>query len=150
MPNHISAGNTCRRALLWLTTPLLIVLQACAPLGSAEHAPSTLLGTEWELQTLDDQPLIEDAPASLAFMQDGQIAGNGSCNRFFGAVTFNGDRLRINSLGGTKMACLGVVMAQESRYLATLQKAQRYEVKNNTLLIHVDGQAQPMRFLRLP
>lgn len=148
MPTPVSANR--RLALLCLSAPLWIALQACVPPGAVTSQPASLLGTEWELQTLDDQPLIEDAPASLAFPKTGEIAGNGTCNRFFGSVTIKGDLLQIDSLGGTKMACMGPAMAQESRYLTGLQKAQRYELHGDTLLIHVEGQTQPMRFLRLP
>jgi heat shock protein HslJ len=48
----------------------------------------------------------------------------------------------------TKMACIGGASEQESRYLGALQKAQRYEVQGDTLLIHAQGMDQPLRLVR--
>jgi heat shock protein HslJ len=51
-------------------------------------------------------------------------------------------------MGSTKMACMGPANGQETRYLAALQKAERYEVQGRTLLIHVQGMNQPLRFVQ--
>ena len=140
-----------RNVLLWLLTPLALGLQACAqPNTAAIPAISPLWDTEWRLQALGDQPVIESSGATLGFYDVGQVGGNGSCNRFFSTITVEQDRMQFGPIGSTKMACMGPAMAQESRYLAALKKAQRYELQGDTLLIHVDGMAQPLRFVRAP
>lgn len=124
-------------------------LGACA--GNVSQpvlTPEILWGSEWQLQDLGGQAAMAQPAATLAFPQPGQAAGHGSCNRFFGTVEIEHDRIRFGPIGATKMACMGGASQQETRYLGALQKAQRYEVKDGSLLIHVEGMAQPLRFSR--
>jgi heat shock protein HslJ len=125
-------------------------LGACATGGTSAPtaAPQPLWGSEWRLQDLGGQSVLPQPAATLAFPHSGQAAGHGSCNRFFGSVEIDHDRLKFGPLASTKMACLGGASAQEARYLGALQKAQRYEVQGDTLLIHVQGMDQPLRFVR--
>ena len=125
-------------------------LGACAgtPTPSQGAAPTPLWGSEWRLQDIGGQAALPQPAATLAFPQTGQVAGHGSCNRFFGPVEIDRDRLKFGPLASTKMACMGGASEQEARYLGALQKAQRYEVKGDTLLIHTQGMDQPLRFVR--
>lgn len=128
--------------------PLIAALAGCAAGGMAQTAPEPLWGSEWRLQELGGQPAMAQPAATLAFPQPGQVAGHGSCNRFFGTVEIDRDRIRFGPLVATKMACMGGASQQEMRYLGALQKAQRYEVKDAALLIHVEGMDPPLRFSR--
>jgi heat shock protein HslJ len=142
-----------RRPFLWLVAPVWLGLQACAnsaaPAPARESVPS-LWGTQWQLQALGSEPVMAQSRASLHFPQEGRVAGNGSCNRFTGSVTVQGDRLTFGNMASTKMACPGEAMGQERSYMAALQKAQRYEQQGNILLIHTSDMAQPLRFSRAP
>ena len=136
-----------RRPLLWLIAPLFLTLQACA--NSAAPAPTPaapLWGTQWTLVAVGNQEVMPKSQATLQFPAEGRATGNGSCNRFSGAVTVNQNSIHFGSLASTKMGCLGGAMAQENAYLSALEKAQRFEQRGDTLLIHVDGMAQPLRF----
>ena len=132
------------RALAWALPALALSLAACA--GGAQ--PGGLLGTEWRLVEMDGQALPERPAATLAFTEPGKVAGSGSCNRFFGSVTVSGDRIAFGQVGATKMACMGPAGQLEPRYFAALQQAQRYELGDRQLLIHIQGQAAPLRFVR--
>ncbi|WP_066263091.1 META domain-containing protein [Hydrogenophaga flava] len=120
-------------------------LGACA---APATAPEPLWGSEWRLQSIAGQVALPQPAATLVFPQPGQAVGHGSCNRFSGAVEIDRDRLKFGPLMSTKMACIGGASEQESRYLGALQKAQRYEVQGDTLLIHAQGMDQPLRFVR--
>ncbi|MDQ7743341.1 META domain-containing protein [Hydrogenophaga pseudoflava] len=122
-------------------------LGACAAPAPAP-APEPLWGSEWQLQSIGSQAALPQPAATLVFAQTGQAAGHGSCNRFSGTVEIDRDRLKFGPLMSTKMACLGGASEQESRYLGALQKAQRYELQGDTLLIHAQGLDQPLRLVR--
>jgi heat shock protein HslJ len=132
------------RALAWALPALALSLAACA--GGAQ--PGSLVGTEWRLVELDGKTLPERPAATLAFTEPGKVAGSGSCNRYFGSVSVSGDRIGFSQVGATKMACMGPAGDLEPRYFAALQQAQRYELKDSQLLIHVQGQTAPLRFVR--
>ena len=136
-----------RQALLVLAAPLLLSVFGCAV--PSAPAAETLWGTEWQLQTLGGQPVMPDAPATLAFPEAGRVGGSGSCNRFFASVSVDGDRLRLDQMGSTKMACQRDAMDQENRYLAALHKAERFERRGDTLTLHLAGGEPPLRFVRV-
>ena len=135
-----------RRLLACALLPCLLV--ACAVPG-APGGPPPLVGTEWRLDDLAGTGVVDRAQATLAFPEPGRVAGNGSCNRFFGSYTLINDRIAFGQMGSTRMACAGAVAEQEGRYMAALQKAQRVQVQGNTLLVMVEGQDKPLRFSRI-
>lgn len=106
------------------------------------------MGSEWQLEDLGGRGVLDRVQATLAFPEAGRVAGNGSCNRFFGTYTLMQDRISLGPMGGTRMACDEAVSDQEARYMAALQKAQRLEVQGTTMLMHVQGQDKPLRFTR--
>ena len=134
-------------------TPLALIAVLGSLLSACEATPSApppdLAGSHWQLQQIGADAVLPQPVATLGFLQAGQVAGHGSCNRFFGSVEVKPDgRLRMGPLAATKMACLGPEGAQEQRYLGALEKAQRYEVQGDVLLVHTEGLAQPLRFTR--
>ena len=130
------------RPFAWFAISLS--LAACA----GQPAAPSLTGTEWRLEALGDSAVMERSQATLIFPEAGRVAGNGSCNRFFGSVRITQGHIGFDQMGSTKMACMGPANEQEARYLAALQKAERYELQGRTLLIHVQGMAQPLRFVQ--
>ena len=129
-----------------LAVPALLALTACAMPGAT--APAPLVGSEWQLEDLGGRGVLDRVQATLAFPEAGRVAGNSSCNRFFGSYTLMQDRVAFGQLGGTRMACPEAVADQETRYLDALQKAQRLEVQGRTMLMHVQGLDKPLRFAR--
>ena len=96
--------------LAWLAAPVLMALSACAALpgapGSAgASAAAPLVGSEWRLEDLGGRGVLDRLQATLAFPEAGRVAGNSSCNRFFGSYTLMQDRVAFGQLGGTRMAC---------------------------------------------
>ena len=132
--------------LSWFAVPWLLSLTACALPGAPGTAP--LVGSEWRLEDLGGRGVLDRVQATLAFPEAGRVAGNSSCNRFFGSYTLMQYRIALGQLGGTRMACAPAVDEQEMRYLDALQKAQRLEVRGTTMLMHVQGLEKPLRFVR--
>lgn len=111
-----------------------LLLAACGAPGGAD-----LEGTSWRLVEIAGQPVMPDSGPTLGFEQ-GQAGGNGSCNGFGGEYQAAGGKLTFGPLMSTLMYCEDV-MEQETAYLAALQDAAGYEIKDGILLIlNVDGQ----------
>lgn len=145
------------KSLLSLVTLVALILCACnstekQPVKAATPAaPFSLLGSEWMLADLAGTPVIANSKTSLTFLEVGRATGNGSCNRFTGTVTISGDTLKFGPLASTRMACMdGGVSAQEDVYLKALEAANRYEYRDQDLLIYATGYDKPLRFTRAP
>jgi putative lipoprotein len=125
-----------------------LVLAGVPDRTPAPPAPSAgLVGTRWTLEDLGGAGVIEEASATLEFPEPGKVAGSGSCNRFFGTVTINGNAISISPLGTTRMACAEAVAMQEVSYIRALQSAERFVLQRTVLLIYVRGMQNPLRFI---
>ncbi|HTQ95421.1 MAG TPA: META domain-containing protein [Candidatus Acidoferrum sp.] len=136
---------------------LVFQLHSCAssnkPAAGTPKAATTisLIGTDWVLTDLAGTPALPGGKATLSFLEAGRVAGNGSCNRFTGAATINGDALKIGPLASTRMACVDAdVSKQEDAYLKALGAASRSAYQDPYLLIYCDGYDKPLRFTRAP
>jgi heat shock protein HslJ len=137
--------------LLGLAVVLWVIFAACdrekKPAQAAAPAgPVTLTGTEWSLEDLAGKGVIANARATLTFPEAGKVAGNGSCNRFTGTAEINGSAIKLGPLASTRMACVGEASTQETEYLTALEGAQRFEVKDGKLHLHVSGLDKPLVF----
>ena len=112
-----------------------------------EQVAAVLWGTSWRLEDLAGAGAIDEAQATLEFPENGRVSGNGSCNQFDGTVTITDDAIAFGPLATTKMACDESVMNQESRFLAALNEAQRFEFAGSSLYIYTAGQSKPLHFI---
>jgi heat shock protein HslJ len=137
---------------LHLLSALAFAFGAMGSTASAQtqEAPLLdLLGTEWLLEDLGGSGVIDNAQATLSFPERGKVAGNGSCNQFFGSVEITGDLVSFGTIGATRMQCADAVSDQELRYLTALQAADRMSVDGLYLLVHSKSLEKPLRFTRL-
>jgi heat shock protein HslJ len=117
--------------------------------GNGSTGAFRLSASEWVLEDLGGGGELDQIQATLTIAEDGKVAGNGSCNRFFGAVEIHGDHIKFGPLGATRMACAEAAMNQETRYLGALGAAERFEWKDPYLLIYCKGFEKPLRFTRM-
>lgn len=120
---------------------------AAAPIVEPAPVRPALWGTAWRLESLAGAGVLDRAQATLEFRDDGRASGSGSCNRFNGIVTLEGDAIKFAGLVTTRMACADAVMKQEDAYLAALQDAERFESDGQSLAIFAAGRAEPLRFV---
>ena len=116
--------------------------------AAAGVASFSLSNTEWLLEEMSGNGVVDHARATLVFPEPGKVAGNGSCNRFFGTTEIHGDTIKLGAMGSTRMACPEAIMNQEAKYLEELQAAERFEWKDPYLLIYCKGTEKPLRFSR--
>lgn len=79
---------------------------------------TSLAGSEWGPENGMDQ--------FVQFMSDGDLAGNGGCNNFFGTYEQEGSELKIGSLIMTKKMCPDI-MGAEQAFIAALENARGFE-----------------------
>ena len=83
------------------------------------------------MQTLDGAAF--PAAATLRFSPDGRVSGKAPCNRYFGAVKFNGTDVTIGPLASTKMAC--EALENETRYLLALAAMTQVKTSLGQLIL---------------
>ena len=104
-------------------------------------------GTAWRLEDLAGAGVLDRVQATLEFPSEGRTSGNGSCNRFNGVATIDGNTIQFGGIAATRKACVEAVMNQEEKYFAALRDAERIEVDGQTLKIYVAGKGDPLRFI---
>jgi len=127
---------------------VLLAFSGCATTRTetASASSATIISnSHWRLTRLGDETI--DNPANgreIQFAmeyQDKRIAGYAGCNRFFGHYEMNGDAIKFDQIGSTKMFCEGR-MDVEQKFLSTLGEAARWKINEGTLqLFDANGRA---------
>lgn len=132
---------------------------AAAPAGDASAA-ALLPGYHWRLQDATDAAgkridallVRRNQPLQLDFA-DGRVAVLNACNHIGGAVSLDGDTVRIERLVGTKMACLDPTLsaldAEITRRLAGASKIA-LERRDPPLLVWTTATGDVLRFAGTP
>ena len=144
MPNDfrvLTKGNPTR-VDVWVKK--VGAAEAVAPAA----VPADLAGTSWRVEDLGGETVPTDAGGTLEFPEAGRVAGRAFCNRYSGKAEISGSSIRFGPLAVTKMACGQAANERESRFLQALQKAERYAVEGNALLVYFGGSEQPLRLVR--
>ena len=145
-----SGVETKERQVLKVTSLKPAEAAAAAKPPQTSPAPASLWGSEWILEDLAGAGVVDRAQATLAFPETNRVAGKASCNRFSGTAEIDGGKLKLGPLVSTRMACPEALMNQETKYLAALETAERFEVQDSTLLVYCKGREKPLRFTKAP
>lgn len=127
--------------------PVTTVVTPSAPDVPATAAPIALpsdLAGDWTLTTMAIQGgtavLLPTTEITLSFGSNGNLAGNGGCNNYFGTYTLTGETtpkgsgITVGPLGSTKMYCQAT-SGQESDYLGILQNTRAYDVDGTQMTL---------------
>src|SRR5687768_14649502 len=96
-----------------LACALFLTISGCTipssePVKNAATVP--LVNTAWRLTQLGGQMISNpEGPAAIGLKLESQnprVTGFAGCNRMFGGYSLNGDELKFDELGSTKMACV--------------------------------------------
>ncbi|HSV85604.1 MAG TPA: META domain-containing protein [Levilinea sp.] len=122
----------------WLMLLMLLALAGCA----SQAATLDLEGTQWQLESIDGDPLVAGSMITLQFDAGGAAGGNSGCNSYGGGYSLEGSRITFDEIGSTLMACLEEnIMEQEAAYLGALLSAQEVSLEGDRLTITSDGGA---------
>lgn len=125
----------------------LSLLAACSneppPERPAVTPGSGATATAPEIEGIGWQRVSPEGEASAATIrfEAGRVQGFGGCNRFTGAYAVEGDRVRIEALAATMMACESAVMEAESAFLAALGGTHHASLDAGRLTLAAAGDA---------
>lgn len=110
----------------------------------ATAAAAPLVDTQWRLTQLGEQVVPAPAGANAVGLQlqaqNLRVTGFGGCNRMFGGYSLNGDQLKFDQVGATKMACVDESrMRLEQGYFEMLSRVARWKITGSSLTL-LDGE----------
>lgn len=133
----------------WAQRPLAAILSlllGCeATLARDGATPSqaelraTLLGNDWTVVQIGADPVADGTRPTLRFGEDGQVSGDGSCNRYAGGYVLDREAIRVGPIATTRRACPPPAMAQEVRFLEALLESRRVSVDGTGQLVLEGG-----------
>jgi heat shock protein HslJ len=99
-----------------------------------------LTGTRWVVDGLIDGDSVSSMPAgaqeAFVVFSPGRVEGKTGCNSFGADTTVDGDRIEVQELVTTDVACGDVVMAVEQAMYAALHGTVTYEIDASRLTLH--------------
>ena len=115
---------------------LTLLLTAAAALAmETNRQTATIPGSAWQVTTFAGQTPLTDHAITFEFDNEGNIAGDGSCNRFGGSCKIEGDKIEIGPLRSTRRACQPEIMQQEHKFLALLGAAATWAMDGDELVL---------------
>lgn len=123
----------------WMWMSLMVALAGCMAYGGGQKAkapPSTeattmtsLNGTDWRVQEIGGQAVVDPLQTSLRIGADGAASGSTGCNRFTGRATIEGANLSFGPLATTMRACPDDdVTAQEKSFLEAMGAVRKFSL----------------------
>jgi len=112
---------------------------------AAESNNSPLVGTQWQLESINNQSGIPFATQPyIIFNEDGSLSGSLGCNTFFGTYYQKKQKMTIDFSGATKKLC--TEMATETAFLKGLKAGiSNYDITDSTLILYA-GKDEIFRF----
>ena len=130
------------------TITLLLIFLALTGIGLAACTGKTeaipMEDMTWVLESYGEQgnlkAVLDGTEITAVFASAGAtISGSAGCNDYFASYAIENNQLSITSpIAGTRMYCEGL-MDQEDQYLAILEGAETFQVRDGQLRISSSG-----------
>jgi heat shock protein HslJ len=126
---------------------LTLLLTASAALAmETNKQTATLPGSAWQVKTFAGQTPLADHAITFEFDNEGNIGGDGSCNRFGGSCSIDGSKIEVGPLRSTRRACEPEIMQQEQKFLALLAAVTAWSIVGDELVLTApDGEIRARR-----
>jgi copper homeostasis protein (lipoprotein) len=114
--------------------------------------PSVIEASGWQLIELMGKPVQDNVPGKkspdMIFNRtQGRVAGFAGCNQYFGSYELmEYNRINIEKIGSTMMACPEAEMILEQEFMKVLELADNFEIRGNTLILYKARTAPLARF----
>ncbi len=132
--------------------PILLLLSlvvACNQAGKLQMSVDEFRGTDWVLEEIDGDAVVDRVQSTLRFQGNDRIAGWGGCNRYFANFRSGRNFFKVGPIGSTRRICPPVVMQQEERFFNALQKSRSIRMEGDQLVIDSEATRKPLKFGRL-
>ena len=127
----------------WLALMFVVMISPATVAMAGE-----LAGSEWRPNQIGGAAVSSEAELFVQFKGEGELAGHGGCNGFFGQYEISQNTIRVGPLGATMMACSGPGMDLEKAFLAALETARTFQREDRSLILFdADGEEQ-VRFIQ--
>ena len=119
----------------------ILLFTACAPAkGPAVVATEkSISGINWYLKKIYMSEATLDIANQNAYIKldaaKNSAGGKGGCNSYGSSYTVNGQQISFKNIFSTKMFC-EKFQAEEDAYFRQLEKVNRYDVKDDKLLLY--------------
>ena len=128
------------KRLYFICVAIVIMGNSCNSAKETTQSSTPLYNTKWLLKKIysDGQEETVNTKAFIRFDKEkGSAGGNGSCNSFGSNATVNGSEVSFKNIFSTKMYC-EQVQQTENKFLESLGKVTRYEIKTTKLFLYHD------------
>lgn len=82
-----------------------------------------LSANAWRPSHIGEMEVDDDSGIYVQFETDGQLGGNGGCNRFFASYRLEENKIKVNPISLTRRACPEPIMSNEKSFVQALQLA---------------------------
>ena len=127
----------------------LVLIVACSQTERLRMHVDEFNSTDWALVEIDGRAVIDRVQSTIRFEGNDRIVGWGGCNRYFATIRSGFNYFEVGPIGSTRRICPPVVMEQEERFFAALQKARGIRMEDDELVIDSEGTEKPLKFNRL-
>ena len=127
----------------------LFLIVACSQTKKLRMGVKEFQNTDWVLEEIDGSPVTDRVQSTIRFQANERIVGWGGCNRYFANFRSGSKFFEVGPIGSTRRVCPQLVMEQEERFFAALQKARSIRMEGPNLVIDSEGTEKPLKFGRL-
>jgi len=132
-----------------IVSSIVLVLALVAAGCSSNSAD--LPGTDWQLASINEKPVISSAMPTLSFGKDLAFTSWDGCNQLSGTYAVSGSSLTFKLGPSTLMACPEDVMKQADAFVQGLSNTASYRGDKATLVLrNVQGADLMMFAIRVP
>lgn len=106
----------------------------------SQNNPADLVGTQWQLQSVDGQPLLPEAPPTLRFDSAAALSGFAGCRDYRGTYAATATDITLSFLEMTTMECPDEArLVAEGAYTTYLGEIANYRLEGDALTVTTYG-----------
>jgi heat shock protein HslJ len=102
--------------------------------SASMNANISLTGTSWWVEDIAGKGVIDMSHTTIEFPEEGKVAGDAGCNRYFGGVEIAGSNMKVGALASTRKMCPPALMDQETNFFQAMGKVASWEIAETGLL----------------